>query len=38
MGGEQRAGMVVRQVLDVSGGTLLEKDDWLTGRGWSWRW
>jgi two-component system chemotaxis sensor kinase CheA len=26
LGGEQRAGMVVRQVLDVSTGTLLERD------------
>jgi two-component system chemotaxis sensor kinase CheA len=26
LGGEQRLGMVVRQVLDVSGGTLLERD------------
>jgi two-component system chemotaxis sensor kinase CheA len=26
LGGEQRVGMVVRQVLDVSTGTLLERD------------
>src|SRR5271170_7724288 len=33
LGGEQRAGMVVRQVLDVSGGTLLERDAMSNGLG-----
>jgi len=33
LGGEQRAGMVVRQVLDVSGGTLLEQDARSNGLG-----
>ncbi len=33
LGGEQRAGMVVRQVLDVSGGRLLERDAMSNGLG-----
>jgi two-component system chemotaxis sensor kinase CheA len=33
MGGEQRVGMVVRQVLDVSTGTLLEGDTASDGAG-----
>jgi len=33
MGGEQRVGMVVRQVLDVSTGTLLEGDTAIDGAG-----